>query len=45
MNSGANTTEALQDTKGTNLTPSQTNDIKIHVKITNENIFSLVILT
>ena len=37
MNSGANTTETLQDSSGTNLAPSQTTDIKNHIKITNEN--------
>ncbi len=37
MNSGANTTETLQETTGTNLVPSQTIDIKNHVKIYNDN--------
>ncbi len=37
MNSGANTTETLQDSSGTSLIPSQTIDIKNHIKITNEN--------
>jgi len=37
MNSGANTTDTLQDTSGTNLTTSQTTDIRNYVKITNEN--------
>ena len=37
MNSGANTIETLQETTGTNLVPSQTTDIKNHVKIYNDN--------
>ena len=37
MNSGANTTETLQDSRGTDLVPSQTTDIKSHIKIYNEN--------
>ena len=37
MNSGGNPTETLQDSSGTNLAPSQTTDIKNHIKITNEN--------
>ncbi|MHA3046218.1 RHS repeat-associated core domain-containing protein [Riemerella anatipestifer] len=38
MNSGANTIETLQDSSGTNLVPSQTMDMKNHIKITSENI-------
>ncbi|MEJ8590885.1 hypothetical protein JSO54_06520 [Riemerella anatipestifer] len=37
MNSGANTIETLQDSSGTNLVPSQTMDMKNHIKITSEN--------
>lgn len=37
MNSGANTTESLQDSSGTNLAPSQTTDMKTHIRVTNEN--------
>ncbi|WP_394665161.1 RHS repeat-associated core domain-containing protein [uncultured Chryseobacterium sp.] len=37
MNSGGNPTETLQDTSGTNLTPSQTTDMKNHIRIFNEN--------
>lgn len=37
LNSGGNSTETLQDSSGTNLAPSQTTDMKNHIKITNEN--------
>ncbi len=37
MNSDDNTKVELRDTAGTNLTSSQTTDIKNHIKITNEN--------
>ncbi|HCM34217.1 RHS repeat-associated core domain-containing protein [Chryseobacterium sp.] len=37
MNSDDNNKIELRDTTGTNLTTSQTNDIKNHIKITNEN--------
>jgi len=37
MNSDGNDKVELRDTAGTNLTPSQTTDIKNHIKITNEN--------
>ncbi|BAP30066.1 uncharacterized protein CHSO_1029 [Chryseobacterium sp. StRB126] len=37
MNSDDNNKIELRDTAGTNLTTSQTNDIKNHIKITNEN--------
>ncbi|WP_238594273.1 RHS repeat-associated core domain-containing protein [Chryseobacterium indologenes] len=37
MNSDDNNKVELRDTSGTNLTPSQTKDIKDHIRITNEN--------
>lgn len=37
MNSDDNNKVELRDRSGTNLTPSQTKDIKDHVRITNEN--------
>jgi RHS repeat-associated protein len=37
MNSDDNNKAELRDTAGTNLVPSQTTDIKNHIKITNEN--------
>lgn len=37
MNSGANIKLELRNDTGTKLVPSQTTDIKNHIKITNEN--------